>query len=315
MPFHHVPVMTREVLDHLKPGQGKIFADCTLGGGGHAKAILETLPADGILIGIDWDREAITHAKQILKPHARRVHLFHGNFTQLPDYLQQLNVPAVDGILLDLGVSFQQLEYGGRGFSFKKDEPLDMRMDERTRVRAEDLVNELEENQLAAIFRSFGEERFARKIARNLVHARKRRRIHTSLELADLVSRAVLSRASASRRIHPATRTFMALRIAVNHELENLNAFLGFAVERLNPLGRLCVLSFHSLEDRIVKNRFKEFANPCTCPPDFPRCTCGRKPMMQVSTPKPLRPSESEIKRNPMARSARLRAAVRLPGA
>jgi len=312
MPFHHVPVMTQEILHYLKPEQGRIFTDCTLGGGGHARAILETLPPEGILIGIDWDREAIDHAQQVLKPYKNRMHLFHGNFTQLPDYLQQLKVPAVDGILLDLGVSLQQLEYAGKGFSFNKDEPLDMRMDDRTRIRAEDLVNDLSEKELADLFKSFGEERWAKRIAKKVVRVRVRHRIRSSLELSEIVSAVVPLRTPAARRIHPATRVFMALRIAVNRELENLKAFLDRAVDVLNPLGRLCIVSFHSLEDRMVKTRFRELENPCTCPPDFPWCTCHRKPVLQVLTKRPVRPSDAEIRKNPMARSARLRAAVRI---
>ncbi len=312
MPFHHVPVMTREVLHYLKPGQGHVFVDGTLGGSGHARAILERLPPDGVFIGIDWDREAIAHAQQALKPYAHRMHLFHGNFTQLPDCLRRLNVPAVDGILLDLGVSLQQLEYAGKGFSFNKDEPLDMRMDERTSLKAEDLVNELPENALADLFKTFGEERWAKKIAKSVVRARARRRIQSSLELARLVSRAVPMKRPVSRRIHPATRVFMALRIAVNRELENLRIFLDRAVDVLNPSGRLCILSFHSLEDRMVKTRFRGMADPCICPPGFPRCTCRRKPTLHILTKKPVRPTEEEVRANPMARSARMRVAVRL---
>jgi len=312
MPFHHIPVMTQEVLQYLEPGRGGVFADCTLGGTGHAQAILETLPKGGTFIGIDWDREAISHAEQTLKSHGRRIHLFHGNFTHFSDYLLKLKHPAVDGILLDLGVSLQQIEYGGRGFSFKKDEPLDMRMDSRTAICAEDLVNTLSEEALATLFRTYGEERHARRVARFVVQERKRRRIRTSLELAEIVSRAAASRDRASRRIHPATRVFMALRIAVNHELDHLGVFLDQAAKHLNPGGRICVIAFHSLEDRIVKTRFRGWERQCTCPPDFPQCVCGGKPNFRRLTTKPVRPSEKERERNPMARSARLRAAVRI---
>ncbi len=312
MPFHHVPVMTREVLHYLKPGQERVFVDCTLGGSGHATAILKSLPPDGRFIGIDRDRDAIAHARNVLAPFEDRIHLFHGNFTRLPECLQQLNVPAVDGILLDLGVSLQQLEFSGRGFSFQKDEPLDMRMDDRSALRAEDLVNDLPADDLAALLKEFGEERWAKKIAKRIVSVRATRRIRTSLELSRIVSQAVPARKTAHRRIHPATRVFMALRIAVNAELENLNTFLEEIVDRLNPSGRICILSFHSLEDRMVKTRFKALEHPCTCPPDFPRCTCHREPVFRVLTKRPVRPSEAEVRENPMARSARLRVAEKI---
>jgi len=267
----------------------------------------------GVLIGIDQDRDAIANAQSLLAPFAPRVHLFHGNFSGLADYLDQLEINTVDGILLDLGLSQHQLESSGRGFSFQKDEPLDMRMDIRSAITAADLVNDLEEIELIRIFRDYGEERWSKRIARAIVAQRSRSKVRTSRQLAELVRSAVPGRAAAQQKIHPATRVFMALRIVVNGELEQLEAFLDTAVDYLSTGGRLCILSFHSLEDRMVKQRFKALAHGCTCPPDLPVCACGRRPQVRLITKKVMRPSPQEAARNPMARSTRLRAVEKLP--
>jgi 16S rRNA (cytosine1402-N4)-methyltransferase len=283
-----------------------------LGGSGHAHSICQKIQPGGLLIGIDQDPEAILNARKVLQPFAAHIRLYHGNFIHLPDYLAQLQIAAVEGILLDLGLSLNQLEQSGRGFSFKKDEPLDMRMDVRSPTTAADLVNSLDETGLEKIFRKFGEERWARPIAKRIVKTRQREPIHTSLQLAQIVIQAIPRNAVFNQKIHPATRVFMALRIAVNRELETLEAFLPAAVNLLKANGRLCVLSFHSLEDRIVKHSFKSLATGCTCPPKLPRCICGQKPLVRVLTKKVKRPSEQEVSMNPMARSTRLRVVEKL---
>jgi 16S rRNA (cytosine1402-N4)-methyltransferase len=313
MTYRHVSAMREEAVTCLACRPGGIYVDGTLGGAGHARAICERIMPGGRLIGIDQDRAAIAHAESILEAYAKQIALFHGNFIQLPDYLSQLKIDAVDGILLDLGLSQYQLEASGRGFSFQKDEPLDMRMDDRSPVRAADLINHLEEKELVHIFKAYGEERWSKRIARAVVAARARGPVASSRQLADLVSSAVPGRAAAQQKIHPATRVFMALRIAVNKELERLETFLDVAADLLAPGGRLCILSFHSLEDRIVKRRFRLLAQGCTCPPDLPVCACGKLPQVRLITRKVLRPDAREIARNPMARSTRLRAVEKLP--
>jgi 16S rRNA (cytosine1402-N4)-methyltransferase len=313
--YRHVSAMLSEAITYLNCVPGGIYVDGTLGGSGHAGAICRAIMPDGMLIGIDQDQDAIAHAQHQLQPYAPHIHLFHGNFISLPEFMAQLNVDAVHGILLDLGLSQHQLEASGRGFSFQRDEPLDMRMDVRTETRARDLVNHFSEEQLYRVFRDLGEERWSRRIARAVVNTRQRQPLRTSRQLAELVSSAVPRAAAAKQKIHPATRVFMALRIAVNKELERLDQFLEVALECLRPKGRLVVLSFHSLEDRAVKRRFKQLAQGCRCPSDLPQCVCGGQPLARILTKKVVRPSSREIDENPMARSTKLRAMERLmPG-
>ncbi len=312
MSYRHIPVMPVEVLHYLDCRPGKIFVDGTLGGTGHALSILKKIMPAGLLIGIDQDRDAIQNAENILGEYMANVRLFHGNFVRLPDFLSQLGIEGVDGILLDLGVSLHQIESGGRGFSFMADEPLDMRMDVTASTKAEDIVNGAEEKNLSKIFKEYGEERWARQIAQKIVAARRQKKITSSRQLAEIVKSAVPQKASISQRIHPATRVFMALRIAVNRELEVLASFLDGVMNCLNPKGRLCVLSFHSLEDRIVKHRIKALEKGCSCPPQFPQCVCGRTKTVRSLTPKVVRPTAAEVQKNPMARSARLRACEKL---
>ncbi len=308
MPYHHIPAMPREVAYYLNCQPGKIYVDCTLGGCGHARGICEKMIPGGVLIGIDQDADAIENAEVALKDYLQQVHLIHGNFAQTADYLSQLKIDAVDGMLLDLGLSFHQLAQSGRGFSFKADEPLDMRMDVRSDTTAEGLLHQLNEAELADLFFRYGEERHSRAIARKIVEIRKRQTISTSSQLVEIVSGAVPPFARYKSKIHPATRVFMALRIAVNHEIERLGEFLKQAPDLLNPGGRLCVLSFHSLEDRMVKQHLRELQSKCTCPSDFPRCVCNKTPRARLLTSKAVRPTENEIQQNPMARSTRLRA-------
>ena len=312
MPYHHIPAMSREVAYYLNCQPGKIYVDCTLGGCGHARDICERMIPGGTLVGIDQDADAIRNAETVLIDYLPHLHLFHGNFAQTADYLSQLNIAAVDGILLDLGVSLHQIAQSGRGFSFKTDEPLDMRMDVRSDVTAEVLLQQITEADLADLFFRYGEERHSRAIARKIIEIRKRQTISTSRQLAEIVTGAVPPFARYKSKIHPATRVFMALRIAVNHEIERLEEFLKQAADLLNPGGRLCVLSFHSLEDRMVKQHMRDLQSKCKCPPDFPRCVCIKAPVAHLLTSKAVRPTENEIQQNPMARSTRLRAMEKL---
>lgn len=291
---------------------GSIIVDGTLGGCGHARLIRDAIAPGGVLVGIDQDLDAIDRAQTFLRSSDVTVHLIRGNFKQLPIYLAGLNIAAVDGILIDIGLSWHQIDKSGRGFSFNRDEPLDMRMDVRLPTTAADLVATLSEAELTRLFRDYGEERWAGRIARHLVARRRHTPVTTSGQLAQVVREAVPESGSRSRKIHPATKVFMALRIFVNKELSALEVFLETAAELLRPGGRLCVLSFHSLEDRMVKQRFREMENPCTCPPSFPRCVCNRRPQARVLTKKVMRPSPEEVGQNPMARSTRLRAVERL---
>lgn len=300
--------MLPQVLHYLNCKQGKIYVDCTLGGSGHARAICEKIVPDGVLIGIDQDIDAIQNATKVLKQYDLSIHLFHENFVHLPELLRQLRIAAVDGILLDLGISLHQLESSGRGFSFNKEEPLDMRMNIEASTKAEDLINSMEEKSLRNIFQEYGEERWAGQIARKIVKQRQRKAIRSSAELAQIICDAVPKKASFNQKIHPATRVFMALRIAVNRELERLDLFMENVADLLNPKGRLCVLSFHSLEDRIVKHRIKALEKTCVCPPDFPKCVCTQKKIVRSLTKKVVRPTKDEIEINPMARSSKLRA-------
>lgn len=312
MTFRHVSAMLQEAVACLSCRPGGIYVDGTLGGAGHARAICQQIMPDGLLVGIDQDADAIANARRVLEPYLSNIRLFHGNFVHLPDFLAQLEIETVDGILLDLGLSQHQLEASGRGFSFNRDEPLDMRMDIRTGTSAADLVNRLEEKELSRIFVQYGEERWSKPIARAIVKARALRRIRTSRQLAELVVSAVPVRVAAKQKIHPATRIFQALRIVVNKELDRLAEFMSSAVDLLSPKGRLCILSFHSLEDRMVKQKFRALAKGCDCPPDLPVCACGKQPQVRLVTKKVLRPTAEEIARNPMARSTRLRAIEKL---
>lgn len=309
--------MLNEVVHYMNCKPGNVYADCTLGGSGHSRAILEKIMPDGLLIGIDQDINAIKNAYEVLKPYASNIRLFHGNFINLSEFLSELNIHAVDGILLDLGISLDQLESSGRGFSFRRDEPLDMRMNVEWNTKAEDLVNRMEEQSLANIFKEYGEERWARPIARNIVKARKLKKIRSSKELAQIARDSVPAKVSARQKIHPATRVFMALRIAVNKELENVALFMEKIISKgncaiLNSKGRLCTLSFHSLEDRIVKHHMKEMEKECICAPKIPKCVCNKKKIARTLTRKAQRPTEKEIAINPMARSTRLRAAEKI---
>ncbi len=312
MIFEHTSVMPEEVLKHLNLAKGKIIVDCTLGGSGHALQIIKAIQPGGKLIGIDQDIDAIKNAEKVLKPFSDDIVLFHDNFSFLPFLLESIGIKGVDGILIDLGLSLHQLRNGKRGFSFKKDEPLDMRMDTRKGRTAADIVNSFSERELADIFFRYGEERMSRRIAKQIVRARQIQSLSTSKELACIVEKSIPVKIARTQKIHPATRVFQALRIAVNRELEMLEDFMEAIPDVLNPHGRLCVIAFHSLEDRIVKQKIKSFENGCTCPRDFPQCICGFKPSLRSVSKKPFKSTKQEIMVNPMARSARLRVAERL---
>jgi len=304
--------MLNEVVNYLNCRPGNVYVDGTLGGCGHARAICERIFPGGTFIGIDQDIDAISNAETVFKDYSSNIHLFHGNFIGLPEFLAQLEIDHVDGILLDLGLSLHQIENSGRGFSFRKDEPLDMRMDIQSPQTAENLVNNLSQAELQKLFKDYGEERRAKQITRNIIKIRRQKKIRTSKQLAQIIVDSIPAQAAFKQKIHPATRVFMALRIAVNRELERLETFLEYAVDLLNPGGRLCLLSFHSLEDRIVKQRFKALEKGCTCPPQLPQCVCGQEPQLRILTKKVVRPTQEEIAANPKARSTRLRAAEKI---
>ncbi len=312
MMFEHTSVMPSEVHKYLALKAGDSCVDCTLGGSGHASKMIEAVLPGGRLIGIDQDIDAVDNAKAVLSPFSSDVKIFHDNFVRLPRILDSLEIKGVDAILLDLGLSLHQLRQGKRGFSFKQDEPLDMRMDTREGMTAEDIINSYEEKALADLFFSYGEERLSRRIAKQIVLKRKASPIQTSSELAGVVVEAVPARLAAKQRIHPATRVFQALRIAVNRELERLALFLKALPAMLNTGGRVCIIAFHSLEDRMVKQQFRAFESGCTCPREFPVCACGFTPQLRVLHKKAIKAGEDEIRLNPMARSARLRIAQKI---
>jgi len=311
MDVFHKPVLIEEVITSLQCRAGAVYVDGTLGGGGHAFEILRNSAPDGRLIGIDADGDALGEARKRLAPFGDRAILVKGNFADMETTLSGMNIEKVEGILLDLGVSSHQLDTAERGFSFTLDAPLDMRMDRTRGPSAYDLVHTLSVEELEDLIRKFGEERMAGRIARAIVERRTLSPIRTTADLASVVAGA-LPRTKGPSRIHPATRTFQALRIAVNDELTHLHRAMTGGMECLKPGGRFSVISFHSLEDRIVKTAFRAGEKGCTCPPDLPVCACGRKPTMKVITRKPVVPGKDEIRDNPRARSAKLRTAERI---
>lgn len=309
--FHHVPIMVSEVLALLEPSRGGIFVDGTLGGGGHAEAVLSALPQDGRLFGIDRDDEALRAASARLSRFGDRFTAIKGNFFDMKALLSARGIDRVDGILLDLGVSSHQLDAAERGFSYKAEAPLDMRMDQSAPLTARTVVNTWSEAELRNIFYEYGEEKFSAKIASRIVERRELQPIETTTELAELIRSAIPAKFRNEPQ-HPARRCFQAIRIAVNGELDGLQDAIVSAHDLLNPGGRLAILTFHSLEDRIVKNTFRSFENPCTCPKSAPVCICGKKPTAKVLTRHPLVASEQEQTENSRATSAKLRAIVRM---
>lgn len=306
----HLPVLLEETVSLLAPRSGATVVDCTVGLGGHARALLAAVGGRGRVLGLDRDAESLQIAARNLEEFGGRFVPVHADYRDLRRVLAEEEVDSVDALLADLGFSSFQIDSSDRGFSFRVDAPLDMRMDRSSGKTAADLLAELGEDEIATLLRTFGEERSARRIARALVEERRRRSIRTTLDLARLVERALRARGGA--RIHPATRTFQALRIAVNRELEGLDAFVREACSILSSGGRAAFISFHSLEDRIVKQTLRSLAPRCVCPPAFPRCTCGRPGIVEPVTRRAVRPGTEEIRANPRSRSARLRVVRRL---
>ena len=305
MGFEHIPVLLNEVIEGLNIDPDGIYVDGTLGGAGHSYEIAKRLKG-GRLIGIDRDEDAIAAASERLEPFSDRVTIVRGNYGDMADILGDIGILEVDGILLDLGVSSHQLDEAERGFSYREDAPLDMRMDRRDELTAYDVVNTYTEAELTRILKDYGEERFAGSIARHIVRARAERPVSTTFELSDIIKASIPAKYR-DKKGHPAKRSFQAIRIEVNHELDILRDSLNGMIDILKPGGRLCVISFHSLEDRIVKQAMRTAEDPCICPKDFPVCVCGRKPKGRCVSKKAITAADNELDTNNRAHSAKLR--------
>ena len=301
MEFKHKSVLLYETVDELNIKPDGIYVDGTLGGGGHSYEIAGRLSEGGRLIGIDQDEDAIKAASKRLEPYMDRVTIVRNNYCNMDKVLDELGIDKVDGIMLDLGVSSYQLDAADRGFTYNVDTALDMRMDQRQEITAKDIVNEYSEFDLYRIIRDYGEDRFAKNIA-----ARQEKPIETTFELNDIIKAAIPMKVRATGG-HPSKRTYQAIRIELNKELEVLENSIDMMIDRLKPEGRLCIITFHSLEDRIVKTRFRNNENPCTCPPSFPACVCGKVPKGRVITRKPVVPTDEEINENSRSKSSKLR--------
>lgn len=306
MEFKHKSVLLYETVDELNIKPDGIYVDGTLGGGGHSYEIAKRLSEGGRLIGIDQDEDAIKAASKRLEPYMDRVTIVRNNYCNMDKVLDELGIDKVDGIMLDLGVSSYQLDAADRGFTYNVDTALDMRMDQRQEITAKDIVNEYSEFNLYRIIRDYGEDRFAKNIAKHIVAARQEKPIETTFELNDIIKAAIPMKVRATGG-HPSKRTYQAIRIELNKELEVLENSIDMMIDRLKPEGRLCIITFHSLEDRIVKTRFRNNENPCTCPPSFPACVCGKVPKGRVITRKPVVPTDEEINENSRSKSSKLR--------
>ncbi len=304
--FGHYSVMLGETVDGLNIKPDGIYVDCTLGGAGHSNEILKRLGENGKLIGIDQDSYALEKASERLRAYGDRAVLLKGNFSDAAELLTDAGFEKIDGVVADLGVSSFQLDNADRGFSYMQDAPLDMRMNQDKGFSAYNVINEYDERQLSKIIDMYGEERFARKIAANICRARESKPIETTLELAEIIKNSIPAKNRADGP-HPAKRTFQAIRIEVNGELDVIDKMINGLFPMLNSKGRMAIITFHSLEDRIVKHSFLEFTKGCECPPDFPVCVCGKKPQGTVITKKPILPSDAELEENPRSRSAKLR--------
>ena len=304
--FNHISVLLKETVDGLNVRPGKVYMDGTLGYGGHTEEVLRRLGGSGRVIGIDQDEDAIAAAGRRLESYKDQLTIVRSNYVDFRQVLDQLEISQVDGIMLDLGVSSWQLDEASRGFSYRMDGPLDMRMDQRNPVTAADLINTADRDELQRILWDFGEEKFARKIADTILKRREKEPIETTGQLVDIIEQSIPMKARRTGG-HPAKRTFQAFRIAVNHELDVLSESIDGMIDALAPGGRLCIITFQSLEDRIVKQRFRINENPCTCPPEFPVCVCGKKSKGRVITRKPVLPSEQEMEENSRSKSAKLR--------
>ena len=307
MTFSHTSVLLYETVDSLNIRPDGIYVDGTLGGGGHASLVLSRLGEQGRLIGLDQDADAIAAAGERLKEYGDRVTVIRTNYENIKDALASQGISGADGIYLDLGVSSYQLDTADRGFTYREDDaPLDMRMDQRNTQTAKDIVNGYSEMELYRIIRDYGEDRFAKNIAKHIVRARENAQIETAGELTEIIKASIPAKVRATGG-HPSKRTFQAIRIELNRELQVLEQSIDTMIDLLNPGGRLSIITFHSLEDRIVKNKFRENENPCICPPEFPVCMCGRKSRGRVVTRKPVLPSEEELAANKRSKSAKLR--------
>lgn len=307
MIFGHKSVLLDETIESLDIKPDGIYVDGTLGGGGHASEVCRRLGDKGRFIGIDQDADAIAAASERLKEFGDKVTIVRSNYENVDEVLKELGISQVDGIYLDLGVSSYQLDTAERGFTYREDDaPLDMRMDQRNEMTAKDIVNTYSESELFHIIKNYGEDRFAKNIAKHIVRARQEKEIETTGELIEIIKAAIPAKVRATGG-HPAKRTFQAIRIELNQELEVLRGHLNEMVELLDTNGRICIITFHSLEDRIVKNIFRKCENPCECPPNFPTCVCGKKSLGKVITRKPILPSEEELELNPRSKSAKLR--------
>ena len=306
MEFKHKSVLLEETIEGLRVKPDGIYVDGTLGGAGHASEVCRRLSAKGRFIGIDQDQDAIVAASERLAAYKDRVTIIRSNYCYMVDELKNLGIHQVDGIVLDLGVSSYQLDNEERGFTYRTDAPLDMRMDQRQSRTAADIINGYEEKELYRIIRDYGEDKFAKNIAKHIVAARQEKPVRTTGELTEIIRRAIPMKIQAAGG-HPAKRTFQAVRIELNRELDVLRESLDGMIDMLGDGGRICVITFHSLEDRIVKTIFRKNENPCTCPPDFPVCVCGKKSKGKVITRKPILPGEQELEENSRSKSAKLR--------
>lgn len=311
MTFQHYSVLLNETIEQLDIKENGIYVDGTLGGGGHANAVLQRLGDGGRLIGIDQDAAAIQAAGERLAPFGDKVTVVRSNYSAMPQVLEDLGIHGVDGIVLDLGVSSYQLDTVERGFTYREDTVLDMRMDQRQTKTARDIVNDYTETELFHMIRDYGEDKFARNIAKHIVAVREKKPIETTGELNDIIRAAIPAKVRAKGG-HPSKKTYQAIRIELNHELDVLKNTLGQMIDLLNDHGRICVITFHSLEDRIVKNIFNTSEKPCTCPPSFPVCVCGKKSKGKVISRKPILPSEEELTVNSRSKSAKLRVFERI---
>lgn len=306
MEFHHDSVLLRETIEQLHIKPDGVYLDGTLGGGGHAEAVMQRLSERGRLFGVDQDEEAVRAAAERLEPYGGRVTVLRENYRNAVAVLRELGVGGVDGIVLDLGVSSHQFDAAERGFSYRYDTELDMRMDRRSGLNAKDIVNGYSESELFRVIRDYGEEPFAKNIAKHIVRERREREIATTFELNEIIKNAIPARMRQGGG-HPSKRTYQAIRIECNRELEVLRDSLGEMIGFLKPGGRFCIITFHSLEDRIVKNAFRTAEHPCVCPPEFPVCVCGRVSQGSVATKKPVLPSREELEKNSRSKSAKLR--------
>ncbi len=312
MEFSHVSILAPECMEILQPERGGVYVDCTAGGGGHSFEIARRLPEGGRLICLDRDDAALAACEKRLAPFSDRVTLVKTNFSGIGAALDMLGIEQIHGVMWDLGVSSYQLDEKGRGFSYTAEAPLDMRMDQTAAFCARDVVNGYSEAELTRIIRDYGEEKFAARVAHFICEARAEKEIETTSELAQIVQQAIPAAARFKENQHPARRTFQAIRIEVNGELDSIPPSLEEAIRRLAPGGRAAVITFHSLEDRIAKQTFANLASGCTCPPNFPVCVCGKKPTVKILNKKPILPSEAEMNDNPRSRSAKLRGVEKL---